>query len=215
MSFNLLAVKMVIGVTFVIMSLLFSQAKGLECITCVSASGSCTGSSLQCPSVLGSCASITVASFVGNSKIAEANAKSCFPNDQCVNGSLNSGSVRLTISTLCCNTDNCNTGAPAAVVNNMANRRQCFTCGLTNCSSTLQCLGNEDRCFTASVDIAGQSTTVKGCATRAVCSGVFASQLAMPGDVSCCEGNLCNSAWSAGHSVLLLFWPLVSALLLY
>ncbi|XP_062394889.1 phospholipase A2 inhibitor and Ly6/PLAUR domain-containing protein-like [Sardina pilchardus] len=215
-SFNWLAVRMVIGVTFVMMSLLFSQGKGLECITCVNAAGPCSGPSLQCPSVLDSCTSITAATVIGGSDLAEANFKSCFRNDQCFNGSLNLGSTaRITLSTSCCNTDSCNTGTPAAVANNSANGRQCFSCGLIGCSSTLQCVGNEDRCITASVVVAGLSTTLKGCATSNVCSGDFTSQLESTAvDLSCCEGNLCNSTWSAGHSVLLLFWTLLSVLLL-
>ncbi|XP_062393718.1 urokinase plasminogen activator surface receptor-like isoform X2 [Sardina pilchardus] len=171
---------------------------------------------MQCPLVLDSCSSMTTAAFFGDSKLLEGNSKGCYRNDQCFNGSLNYGSVRTTFSTSCCNTDNCNTRTPAAVVNNFTNGRQCFSCVTTNnCSLKLPCLGNEDRCVTASVDVAGQTLTSKGCVTSNVCSGFFAAQLESTAvDLYCCEGNLCNSAWRAGHSVLLLFWTLLSVLLL-
>ena len=48
--------------------------------------------------------------FAGNST-TEVNIKSCFPSAQCLNGSLNLRDERVTQSTLCCNTNNCNTGS--------------------------------------------------------------------------------------------------------
>ena len=55
------------------------------------------------------------------------------------------------------------------------------------------------------VSAAGQSSTVKGCATQSMCSGGASQSLgSVSAEVTCCEGNLCNteeglcnSAWSA------------------
>ena len=66
------------------------------------------------------------------------------------------------------------------------------------------------------VSAAGQSTTIKGCATQSVCSGAFSQELdSVAVELTCCEGDLCNSAWSATHSVLFLLWPLGSVLLFH
>ncbi|XP_031432012.1 phospholipase A2 inhibitor and Ly6/PLAUR domain-containing protein [Clupea harengus] len=206
---------MVIEVIFVAMCLLVSQAKGLQCITCTNVGGSCSGDSQQCPAGADSCASVTAATVAGGST-AEVNVKSCAPSAQCINGSLNLGSVRIIQSTLCCNTNNCNTGRPPAPVVGTANGRQCFTCESADCSSRNQCAGDEDRCLSATVSVAGQSSTVKGCATQSMCSGGASQSLgSVSAEVTCCEGNLCNSAWSATHSVLFLLWPLGSVLLFH
>ncbi|KAL2084319.1 hypothetical protein ACEWY4_019837 [Coilia grayii] len=212
-----LTIKMSFQITFIMMCLLFSQAEGLSCITCNSTSGSCSGSSRQCASSdLNTCGSITTVTSVGGTK-NELNIKSCFRSSQCLNASLNIGTGRFTLSALCCSTDNCNTQDPPANGNSTSNGRQCFTCNVLrqSCSSRLDCVGDEDRCVSAKVEAAGQSVNVKGCVTRNVCSGAVASQLAV--DLRCCEGNLCNGAWSVGPgaSVLFLLWPLVSVLLLH
>ena len=50
--------------------------------------------------------------FVAAGLTTEVSIKSCFPSALCLNGSLNTGALRVTLSTLCCNTDNCNPGSP-------------------------------------------------------------------------------------------------------
>ncbi|XP_031432716.1 phospholipase A2 inhibitor and Ly6/PLAUR domain-containing protein-like [Clupea harengus] len=213
MYVELLTVKMVIEVIFVAMCLLVPQAKGLQCTTCKDVSGSCNG--VECPALDYSCASISVTTVIGGST-TEGSIKSCFPSSLCLNGSLNTGALRVTLSTLCCNTDNCNSGSLPAAVNNTANGRQCFTCGSADCSLKLQCAGDEDRCFNATGNLAGLNATVKGCATQSVCSGAFSQALdSVAAGLRCCEGDLCNSAWSATHSVLFLLWPLGSVLLFH
>lgn len=71
--------------------------------------------------------------------------------------------------------------------------------------------------FPLLVDVAGQSRTVKGCTSSDICNGTFSTQLeSVAVGVTCCQGNLCNSAWSTtGRSALLLLWPLVSILLFH
>lgn len=54
--------------------------------------------------------------IAGDTFGTEQNFKTCFPTAQCLNGSINLGSARVTVSTLCCQTDNCNTGRPTGNV---------------------------------------------------------------------------------------------------
>ncbi|XP_063055036.1 urokinase plasminogen activator surface receptor-like [Engraulis encrasicolus] len=203
-----------------IMFLLFSQAEGLSCITCSSTSGSCSGSSQSCvSSALDTCSSMTTTiSALGTQ--TEVNTKSCFNSSRCINASLNVGTARVTLSTLCCNTDNCNTQTPPAIGNSGSNGRQCFTCNLFGqlCSSRIDCVGDEDRCISATVTTGGQSIQARGCATSSICTGDLSSELgSVAADVRCCEGNLCNGAWGVGPgpgaSVVLLLWPVMSVLL--
>ncbi|XP_041644146.1 lymphocyte antigen 6G-like [Cheilinus undulatus] len=72
---------------------------------------------------------------------------------------------------------------------------RCYTCTATeprSCTDTKSCPVIFNRCFSLKVD--GYDMVTKGCQTSMACIGA----------VSCCEGDLCNSAVPAGPSVLLL-----------
>ncbi|XP_038558386.1 lymphocyte antigen 6G-like [Micropterus salmoides] len=72
---------------------------------------------------------------------------------------------------------------------------RCYTCTATNpksCIDTKSCPVIFNRCFSLRVD--GYDMITKGCQTSIACGGAIA----------CCEGDLCNSAISYGHSVILL-----------
>ncbi|KAF3695605.1 hypothetical protein EXN66_Car011281 [Channa argus] len=69
----------------------------------------------------------------------------------------------------------------------------CFSClasDSTSCTQTATCSFPLDRCFTINVN----GLLTKGCQTHYAC---------LPG-ITCCEGNLCNSAIPTGPSVVLL-----------
>ncbi|XP_042565092.1 uncharacterized protein LOC116222354 [Clupea harengus] len=135
--------------------------------------------------------------FAGRS-IAEVNVKSCTPSGECLNGSLNTGTLRRTLSTSCCDTDNCNTERPSG---------NCFVLMESHDESNVQ---------GGVISVAGPNATIKGCATQSVCSGAFSDELDLLAvELTCCEGDLCNSACSATHSVLFLLWPLGSVLLFH
>ncbi|KAJ8332756.1 hypothetical protein SKAU_G00416520 [Synaphobranchus kaupii] len=95
------------------------------------------------------------------------------------------------------------------------NGKKCFTCVGDDCTSTLQCIGPEDRCIKSSVTVNGQKVTKKGCVSKTICSGSLNSQLgAIAVDLSCCEGDMCNNALRIGQSILfLLLVPLASFIL--
>ncbi|XP_069041002.1 uncharacterized protein [Lepisosteus oculatus] len=98
------------------------------------------------------------------------------------------------------------------------NGRQCFTCVDNNCTKKLNCLGNEDRCFHASVVFAeGQASTVKGCLSQYACTkgALTVLDATLNGEVRCCKGSLCNSAWHAGQQLFLLLVSLASIQLFF
>uniref|UniRef100_A0A3B3I5B9 Snake toxin/toxin-like domain-containing protein n=1 Tax=Oryzias latipes TaxID=8090 RepID=A0A3B3I5B9_ORYLA len=72
------------------------------------------------------------------------------------------------------------------------NGRQCFTCDGSTCDKTLACEGNEDLCVT---ETGGNTTTVKGCISKLMCSvsNIFPSLFPRI-KFSCCNGNFCNMA---------------------
>ncbi|XP_051231750.1 phospholipase A2 inhibitor and Ly6/PLAUR domain-containing protein-like [Dicentrarchus labrax] len=185
---------------------LSSTAGALQCQTCTN---------LQCSStVLFTCLSATElcleASIQGTSSGATVQQilKACAPPSLCPatgfqNISVNLGIVSAVASVRCCNTDNCNNNTtPASPVAQTSNSLQCFTCNTSQCNIPLQCKGEEDRCFQASV-INGSSTfPVFGCASSNLCTAA-ASLGSLPfvqgiGDLSssgpsCCNTSLCNT----------------------
>ncbi|XP_069563867.1 lymphocyte antigen 6S-like [Brachyistius frenatus] len=72
---------------------------------------------------------------------------------------------------------------------------RCFTCTAAepkSCTDTKSCPVIFNRCYSLKVD--GFDIVTKGCQNSIACVGA----------VTCCEGNLCNSAVPAGPGVILL-----------
>lgn len=123
--------------------------------------------------------------------VSDMNMKMCVMAEQCVVGSVNLGLMKTVINSKCCQTDNCNAqSAPASTGG--ANGRECYTCTGSDCSTKMKCEGVEDRCVTAKLNAGDQKMLVKGCASKSICTGEMAEQLQSLGEVTCCEGNLCN-----------------------
>nr|XP_054597415.1 urokinase plasminogen activator surface receptor [Nothobranchius furzeri] len=97
----------------------------------------------------------------------------------------------------------------------VSNGRQCFTCKGTDCTGSLNCEGSEDHCIKATRTAEGVTKILKGCTSKQFCSGDAIAQAAhMTGvDVSCCQGNFCNSASGPIGGLLLLMVPLISFIL--
>ncbi|XP_060894626.1 lymphocyte antigen 6G-like isoform X2 [Labrus mixtus] len=71
---------------------------------------------------------------------------------------------------------------------------RCYTCTAADprsCTDTKSCAVIFDRCFSLPI---GTDVINKGCQNNLLCVGAM----------SCCEGDLCNSAVPTGSSVLLL-----------
>ncbi|KAI4877762.1 hypothetical protein NFI96_028380, partial [Prochilodus magdalenae] len=165
----------------------------LQCHQCIPGlNGTCTDTQKNCSD---QCGSVTVLVSAGGQE-KERKVKDCATTEECVNGSLNLGFVKMTINTKCCNTDLCNNQTVPALPFGAPNGKTCFTCVNNDCTGTVNCAGDEDQCISATVTSAGVQVTVKGCASRSVCAASASSLQAagITGNVTCCEGDLCNSA---------------------
>ncbi|XP_048054005.1 urokinase plasminogen activator surface receptor-like [Megalobrama amblycephala] len=188
--------------------ILFTAGHSLKCYECMSLTGSCTGQTEQtCPSGYSQCESSTGITKVGDIT-SKVQGKGCVP--ACQSGSINFGLVRT--ATSCCNTDLCNL-QDAPDPSNVPNGKKCYTCDGESCSAILSCSGDEDRCITATETSGSVTATVKGCISKSICDATTAVRNVV--SISCCEGNLCNSAQSVSQSFLFLCCSLLSYFLLH
>ncbi|XP_073341551.1 uncharacterized protein [Pagrus major] len=195
---------------------LLPKAQTLKCYECVPGSaGTCTDTQKECPSAGFQCGAMSVTSYAGGAKVVDMHTKSCALPDQCIEGSLNFGIAKTVIATKCCNSELCNTKPATEPGKSNPNGMKCFFCNGNTCTGTLNCEGTEDRCISATVAVGGQSSTLKGCASKLMCSGAETAQIQglVGGEISCCQGNYCNSASSTSAGLLLLVTPLVSLLM--
>nr|XP_020444520.1 urokinase plasminogen activator surface receptor-like [Monopterus albus] len=95
-----------------------------------------------------------------------------------------------------------------------ANGKKCFACDGQNCNTLLNCQDNEDHCIKTTVAVGGEKVTMKGCASTSICSNPQISQVSgvIGAEVSCCQGDYCNSA-SSTRAGLLLVTPLIHSVL--
>uniref|UniRef100_A0A673AYP3 UPAR/Ly6 domain-containing protein n=1 Tax=Sphaeramia orbicularis TaxID=375764 RepID=A0A673AYP3_9TELE len=182
---------------------LFPRAYTLKCNECITdITGKCNTYE-QCPSETDQCTVVT----------GGVSLKSCASAHLCINGSLNTGRTRQVITSKCCNTDLCNDQLPPEPVAPRPNGKKCFTCDkFGDCIWNLDCVDNEDYCFSAAVDSAGQEMTRKGCTTTDLCLKAGKTELLenIAVEVSCCQGDYCNGAGSTGGSLLFLVVTVVS-----
>ncbi|KAJ8332779.1 hypothetical protein SKAU_G00416750 [Synaphobranchus kaupii] len=199
-------------VTLALACALFSKVYPLDCYECKpTGPGPCSQTTKTCPASQTKCSSGTVVVSAGEI-LTELRRKSCAAPAECVSGSVNFGLSRTSINTQCCDSNLCNNQQPPGT---SPNGKKCFTCVGDDCTSTLECIGPEDRCIKSSMTVNGQKVTKKGCVSKTICSGSWNSQLgAVAVDLSCCEGNMCNNALRIGQSILfLLLVPLASFIL--
>uniref|UniRef100_A0A672HXX6 Uncharacterized protein n=1 Tax=Salarias fasciatus TaxID=181472 RepID=A0A672HXX6_SALFA len=133
---------------------------------------------------------------IAGTEVYESIVRRC--EDLCRQGSLNFGYERRVWNSTCCSTNLCN-NHPAN-----PNGKKCFTCKGGDCTGTLNCLGDEDRCFTATGDTLHKMIFTKGCASQKICS-IYITPGLSPYDYECCEGDFCN-----GESMTLLSFDLYS-----
>ncbi|XP_061075172.1 phospholipase A2 inhibitor and Ly6/PLAUR domain-containing protein-like [Conger conger] len=195
-------------VTIALTCALFSKAYPLDCFECAATgTGPCLQTTRTCQASQTKCTSYTTAvTLVGIQTTTKV--KSCTTPDQCFSGSVNSGISMTTVNTQCCESNRCNDQEPPALPESSTNGKKCFTCAASgDCTSTLECKGSEDRCFTFTAPAIGKT---KGCTSQSFCSAPI-PQLEVIGNLNCCEGNLCNNALHIGQTILfLLLVPLAS-----
>ncbi|KAI4879259.1 hypothetical protein NFI96_003947 [Prochilodus magdalenae] len=133
-------------VTLGLISVIFPKVLALQCYQCIPGqNGACTDTEIDCPD---QCASGTVLVSVGVQQ-HKLSAKNCTAAEECINGSLNLGLVKATINTKCCNTDLCNNQTVPVLPFGAPNGKKCYTCTNNECTGTVNCEGDEDRCISA------------------------------------------------------------------
>uniref|UniRef100_A0A3P9MI99 UPAR/Ly6 domain-containing protein n=1 Tax=Oryzias latipes TaxID=8090 RepID=A0A3P9MI99_ORYLA len=175
---------------------LLPKGDTLKCFECISRN--CTETQRECPSENHQCGVFRAIYYAGGSKSLDQEFKTCFLPEECGETSVNYGLSKIWVKTQCCNSNLCNTQSVPDSIKTTPNGRQCFTCDGSTCDKTLACEGNEDLCVTETVDLGGNTTTVKGCISKLMCSvsNIFPSLFPRI-KFSCCNGNFCNSAVTA------------------
>ncbi|KAK2905498.1 hypothetical protein Q8A67_007297 [Cirrhinus molitorella] len=128
----------------------------------------------------------------------ETESKKCAVSPDCKSWSIGTGCWIREHVNKCCDTDFCN-GDSGSLSQN-PNGKRCYTCDEDDCSKTLSCWGNEDYCFTAYEFSSHQTVATKGCASKSACDQEPGEILGFNGNITCCEGNLCNLPQSGTQS---------------
>ncbi|XP_024124085.1 urokinase plasminogen activator surface receptor [Oryzias melastigma] len=193
---------------------LLPKGDTLKCYECMpDASGNCLQTEKQCLSQSYQCGASRVVSYAGGSKLLDLQVKACGPPEECGEASINFGLSKTSVNTKCCNSDLCNSMSAPEPSKTAPNGGMCYTCDGSTCEKTLACEGNEDHCITATASAGGTTVTLKGCASKIICSSKnYVSQLS-GAKISCCKGNLCNSAVTASAGLQLVVVALVSVAL--
>ncbi|XP_049910348.1 urokinase plasminogen activator surface receptor-like [Epinephelus moara] len=135
-------------------------------------------------------------------------SKSCVSSSICdpVNQmfSFNFGFYNLTASVKCCKTNSCNSDDVTYPAKQKENVLKCFTCD--NCTETVQCGGDQDRCLSGSVATKNTAKKVFGCASKNLCDAssklnFLSDYLNFTSGPKCCVSSLCNSASAVKLSV--------------
>ncbi|XP_058265273.1 urokinase plasminogen activator surface receptor-like isoform X1 [Hemibagrus wyckioides] len=195
--------------TLLLISVLFSQVLSLMCQECFSEQCG----QKNCPD---QCTSLTLY-VVASGKNVTSVIKTCAIPEMCSPGSINLGEVVMTSNAMCCSSTLCNIETLPVLPLPQPNGKMCYSCKNNDCSQTVDCAGNEDRCITETATLLGMKVTMKGCVAKAFCSS---NELLNPLgndtiNVQCCEGNLCNGVDSFTPSFFLMIISLLFSILFY
>ncbi|CAM4328539.1 unnamed protein product [Leuciscus chuanchicus] len=164
---------------------------------------------MRCYNEESKCASSRRVRYMAGRK-HETIEEACVRASECKSWSITATPIRMEYSVQCCDTDMCN-DSPAPDLNSQPNGKKCYSCDWEGCSQTVDCMGNENHCFTANGPFP-HSSVMKGCASEFACglSGMFGPH----DNVTCCEGNLCNTVQRVSQSFLFLCCSLIFYFLL-
>ncbi|XP_077383521.1 ly6/PLAUR domain-containing protein 3-like [Festucalex cinctus] len=194
--------------------LLLPKAYTLKCYECAAgSSGTCIDTTNECPPLATQCSALRIIMYSGESVIADINGKSCSLAEHCAQASVNFGMTRTVLINQCCTTDLCNSLPAPDYSKARPSGRKCFTCNGLHCNATVECQGNEYHCISTTVDIKGQKTTMKGCASKQMCTNTEQVEGLIGTQISCCEGDYCNSGSRQRAGKLLLVALLLSLIM--
>ncbi|KAL6483697.1 hypothetical protein MHYP_G00085690 [Metynnis hypsauchen] len=198
-------------VFLVLVSVFFTKALALECYDCTENDQTCTRS-WQCEH---ECNNFAITLSVGGVQV-EHSRSSCVPSVFCVTGKINAGFLKATVNSRCCKTDLCNDQVLPVLPKQAPNGKKC--CANNDCSETVTCEGDEDRCINGSVVLHVpfvSKASLKGCSSKSVCDGLVSIKrhFNFTADVKCCEGNLCNTAISINLGLLIMLGSLLTSIL--
>ncbi|KAK2872331.1 hypothetical protein QQF64_018079 [Cirrhinus molitorella] len=180
-------------ISFFLLFIVFTAGHSLSCYECMGLKGSCADQKVKtCPRESSRCLSTTSVTQTGDATV-KIKVQDCAA--VCASESMNLGIIKT--SSVCCNTDRCNTqDAPDPKTD--SNGKTCYYCDEKSCSNTLRCSGSEDHCITATGSFGDPSVVVKGCASKSICDTMKPNTYVQ--SITCCVGNLCNGAETVTQS---------------
>ncbi|XP_023811398.1 cell wall protein DAN4-like [Oryzias latipes] len=153
---------------------LCSSAAALQCDACADAACSTTFSKNCSSGTLCVTASITASSpgASGTRVYKDCAAPSLCPMAGAATFSVNLGYSSAIASAQCCNSDNCNSQTLAFPTPPSANGLTCPGCDppTSQCSSTVQCSGDQTSCFQATLNNGSTSYPALGCVSPNTCA---------------------------------------------
>ncbi|XP_036447481.1 phospholipase A2 inhibitor CNF-like [Colossoma macropomum] len=199
-------------VVLVLVSVFFTKGLALQCYQCTHGFPQTCTESEVCPH---DCSNVAATFSLGGVQV-EHSVRTCLPSVFCVTGGINTGFLRATINSKCCKTDLCNDKALPVLPKQAPNGKKC--CANNDCSETVKCEGDEDRCIKGSVPSGiplFSKASLKGCASKSICDGLvpITQELNITADIKCCEGNLCNTAISINLGLLIMLGSLLTSIL--
>lgn len=171
--------------------ILLPQSFSLKCNGCRNLYGTCDEDVQECSVAFTRCG-IMRYNIVksGKSKGTEFTIGACFKEDDCKNGSFNSGVSSERFTTKCCSTNKCNTRQPRpSTLASTPNGLKCYRCNEKGdeCTATQVCVGDQVYCATRQY-----GSLKKGCATKSMCVSPPSALTIETESMTCCEEDYCN-----------------------
>ncbi|XP_072553517.1 urokinase plasminogen activator surface receptor-like [Salminus brasiliensis] len=210
---------MKLQITVVLLGVFFVEAFSLQCHDCrLQHHEFCTDAYNHERECSDQCVRLTFSLSMGGTQI-DRNINGCQEPAVCINGSINTGHLKASLNSECCTTNLCNNEKMPASQKLPTNGKKC--CLNQDCSSTVNCEGDEDFCFIGrEIPLDEDLISLRGCVTKSICDlnisllkRFLRLDRSVPVNMSCCQGGLCNAAEGIKLSLLIMLGPLLSSIL--